>query len=123
MKFLIFILFILSCTKSYDLGDSEQVNVKITDAELATPTWSSPVYQIVEAKCATCHTRFRDQFVPANTPSDLDDLLDENFFNANRNEVWDRIIDSENPMPPTFSTPLTLREKEALKNYIDSFNL
>lgn len=122
MKYILLLSLLLSsCSKSYDLGSESQVNVEVSDSELTTPTWNSPIYKIVETKCATCHSRYRDQFVPANTPSYYDDLLDEDFFELNSPEILDRINDEEDPMPPNFSTPLTQREKQALRNYINQF--
>ena len=119
--FIIFsLLTLFGCSKSYDLGERDLYFVEISDSELQTPTWNSPTFEIVKTKCASCHTAYRDQFVPSNTPSDFDEILDEDFFALNKNEILERIQDEEEPMPPNFATPLSSREKEALLNYLNS---
>ena len=118
MKLFTLCFLLISCSKSFDLGGEDQFNVEVSKEELEAPSWDYPVYQIVELKCASCHSRKRDQFVPTITPSYYDDILDLDFFTYNKNEILDRIMNEENIMPPNYSTPLSPREKKALINFI-----
>ena len=117
---LFFLLLFFSCAKSFDQGELALDEVAFSDAVLASPTWNDPIYQIVESKCSSCHTVNRNQFVPSNTPNSFDDIDDESFFTTNRAEILARIQDESFPMPPTFATPLSSRESEALIRYINS---
>ncbi len=110
-----------SCSKSYDLGDSNPQEVQFSDE---TPEWNTGIGQLVALKCGNCHvsSNLRSLFVPSNTPATIDDVGTQAFFSDQKHIdlVFDRVFSvSENPMPPTFATPFTTREVVAFKGWLE----
>lgn len=111
---------IFSCSKNYELGSLAPDEVFISQEALENPTWENSIEEIVTQKCSNCHKVNRDQYVPTNTPNTFDDINDYDFFLINKDYIKDRILDSVNPMPPNFSTPLTEKEKEVILRFIEN---
>ncbi|MFZ9520167.1 MAG: c-type cytochrome [Silvanigrellaceae bacterium] len=124
-------LLVNGCT-SYDFGSTGDYYYGIPDAE--KPAWNEGISELVEKKCATCHTQANPWYKPENVPplqNDQNPLFGLNFIA--REEFFDglnpllpsvkKCIEStcgkDNiPMPPTYATPLDETEKKALLAYI-----
>lgn len=113
--------FLFSC-HSNDLGkqkpDKISVDISLTD-------WDSGAGKIIASKCANCHTSQRSQFVPSNTPDDLDEISTIDFFKNPENRGLVRSMrkriesdDAGKQMPPRFATPLYEDEKAVLLSFL-----
>lgn len=60
---------VLATCSSYDLGESGNYYFNIGEENIANPTWEKGINQIVEKKCATCHTTTTPWYKPKNVPS------------------------------------------------------
>jgi uncharacterized membrane protein len=116
-RFIVFIagIFILASCGAETLG-SETPDEALIDTK--TPTFSE-VKLLLDLKCQTCHTKGKGKFAPSTTPEIA--FNDAAVFKQKLNPIRNRIFFSpENPMPPMIGTPLTSKEKEGLKKYLDA---
>ncbi len=122
IKSLVFVLpfAIWQSCSSYDLG-KETAKFVITDQ--SNPTWDSGgIKALLAEKCDNCHTSSPDKFVPDNAKKyQYDFSKDESkYITTYASRTKSRVFESDsNPMPPNFSTPLTVNEKAALKKYLE----
>ena len=111
-----------TCSESFDLGAERPLGVPFSNA---TASWDAGVGTVFTLKCANCHTSSvnRSRFVPGNTPSTVNGISRESFFDdsTQAGKVYDRMFaDSHNPMPPNFATQLTNNEKEKVKSWLET---
>jgi uncharacterized membrane protein len=98
---------------SKDLGKEPFDQVLVDEAN---PTWEADIQVLMNAKCMNCHADPKPKFAPLSAPAL--NLADSATFNAHAAQIKFRVLDDKvTPMPPTLGTPLTDREKNALKNY------
>lgn len=119
----------LNSCGAYDLGKNDAPHVTV---DTANPTWANGVQAVIEAKCANCHAKAaeRNSFVPANTPKLVDNIKLQSFFEGASSYaagypylVYRRVFETpDDPMPPTFGTPLYDDELAALKGYLTNLN-
>ncbi len=98
-------------TRGHEAPDEIAIDTK-------TPTFEE-IQLLMKIKCQNCHSTTPGKFAPANTPPIALDNEEEftKRLSSTRNRVF---FTPDNPMPPDYGTPLTDREKEALKKYIDT---
>lgn len=118
----VFLLNYSSC-RSSDLGHAPADRVP---TNLSLTGWDSGAGAVVAAKCANCHTPQRSKFVPANTPHELDEISNIEFFKNPENlglviSMRKRVesVNSTSVMPPRFATPLYEEERIALLNFLN----
>lgn len=103
---------------AYDLGDQAPDEVLI---DALNPTWEGGIQTLVLEKCDNCHGVTDSGFVPGNAKQlSFYFSRGEYAFDFYRERIKARVFDTpENPMPPSFATPLTKAEKKALKKFIE----
>lgn len=104
------LLLALTACRSEDLGKSEPDVVDVSG-----PTWGQGIDQLVNKKCANCHTSRRGDFVPSNTPNTIDSIGSKDFWLTARNLsriilIRTRFTSVDNPMPPRYGTPFSENE-------------
>lgn len=110
-----------SCS-AYDFGEVPVVEVSV-DAQ--SPTWENGIQALVEAKCDNCHGAAESRFDPGeirDRPALRFSISDsEEAFAPYGERAFVRVFQSpDKPMPPTYGTPLTEKEKAALRTYLDA---
>ena len=137
--FVLMSCFVLVTCSSYDLGESGNYYFNIGEENIANPVWEKGINQIVEKKCATCHTTTTPWYKPKNVPSfpnaetpifGLDYIGSKDFFDSKNSllvqvkkciETKDSRCGKEQiPMPPNYATPLDNNERTALVNYVNA---
>jgi mono/diheme cytochrome c family protein len=115
--------FLVSCHSS-DLGSVKPDRIPVN---LSLTGWDSGAGMVIAQKCANCHTSQRSEFVPANTPHDLDGIGSFEFFKNPENRgivrgMRKRIasIDADKQMPPRFATPLYEDEKAVVLEFLNA---
>lgn len=104
-----------ACSRSYDLGSEPVEEVAVNEVN---PTWENGIGQLMTSKCGNCHVPRPGPFVPPNTPLSFD-FTQKETTTSFRCRVAARTLEGNpTPMPPDFATPLTAREKAALKAYL-----
>jgi mono/diheme cytochrome c family protein len=108
---LLAILTALTACRSEDLGKSDPDVVDVSG-----PTWGQGIDQLVNQKCANCHTARRGEFVPSNTPNTIDSIGSKDFWLTARNLsriilIRTRFTSGDNPMPPRYGTPFSDNER------------
>lgn len=114
--------FLCVACSSADLGSERQPSVTVNTT---SPTFEKDIVPLLKAKCSTCHSESRTQFVPGNTPNNaqLNNLENAENFAAKAVLIqWRALSDPDNPMPPRFATGLTDDEKAALGQYISTLS-
>ena len=106
-------LLALGCSRAETLADLKPAPV---DISASSPTWQNGIAQLVKERCASCHAEKKTEFVPESTP--LLDFNIETEFRSVRKRSLSRILDTDNPMPPTYADPLSTDEIEFLKKYL-----
>ncbi|MEN9826155.1 MAG: Cytochrome oxidase, cbb3-type, subunit [Pseudomonadota bacterium] len=125
-------VFLLSACTSYDYGSTGDFYYEVPDPE--NPLWNEGISELVEKKCATCHTSANPWYKPQNVPElanaqnpafGLNFISQEAFFDGLNSllPLVKKCIEStcgkDNiPMPPNYATPLNASEKKALLAYI-----
>lgn len=119
--FLAFLCFLTLITcSSFDLGKKDPDSLEVNTSN---PTWDTDIQPLITAKCSSCHTNNKSQYVPSNTPnsSTLNSMNDFSTFESIAPTILRRVFNSpENPMPPNFGTPLTDAERAALKRFLET---
>ena len=115
---------LIACSEADTLAGEEPDEVVIT----GTPTWENGVKKLVGLKCATCHTVPPNDLTPDNAPQNLnlnEYSGNENYLGATTLGFWisagilETKLGTVRQMPLDYATPLTQKEKDALKTWAD----
>jgi len=127
---------LMSACAAYDLGNEGK---KVFPPEnVENPIWEDNIKNIVEFKCASCHTPKEPWYKPKNTPPErnaenpnfsLENIALQAFFDQRNQEMMRKVkqcIESicgkdGIPMPPKYATPLDEKEKQGLLNFVSQF--
>jgi cytochrome c5 len=113
----------IGCSEADSLGDKAPDEVLLE----TSPTWENSVKDLVQMKCALCHTVPPNDLTPDNAPADLDLRFYEgtegkrganilgSWINAG---ILDGPVNETPQMPLNYSTPLTHQEIEGLKTWV-----
>ncbi len=128
--------FLMAGCAAYDLGNEGKKIFPPNNVE--NPIWEDNIKNIVEFKCASCHTPKEPWYKPKNTPAfknaenpnfSLENISLQAFFDEKNQEMMRKVklciesvcgVDGV-PMPPKFATPLDEKEKQGLLNFVSKF--
>jgi hypothetical protein len=112
----------LSSCSAADFGSKPPISVSV-DTE--NPTWGNGIGELVIRKCDNCHARAPSKFAPGeirDNPTRYQLGLgesEERFLQFGRISYTRTFETPDDPMPPTYGTPLNESEKAALKKYLE----
>jgi hypothetical protein len=116
---IIFLALSVTSCSAYDLGSETAPEIAV-DAD--NPTWDGGVANIIDERCASCHSNLGANFVPANTPESYEQMDQKSFYDDKDNldkirNIRFRMLSTEDPMPPNFASPLYENELNALEKF------
>jgi hypothetical protein len=103
---------LVSCG-TYDFGDEPVTEVQV---DTKAPQFNADIRPLMQLKCMNCHATPRPKHAPTSTPPfQFDDAVK---FGTLLNKSVANSVFVNQTMPKNYGTPLTDREKLALKNYL-----
>lgn len=122
--------FTTSTCSSFDLGDEKPIETPRESVFSQDVRWGPGqnvafVQNIIAYKCDNCHGSGRSTFTPSNAPlinlSLLDKAKNLASYSFYMKRSFQRVANSpQDPMPPTYATPLTPLELESLLSFLAS---
>ncbi|MEN9528681.1 MAG: hypothetical protein RI932_554 [Pseudomonadota bacterium] len=127
---------LISACAAYDLGNEGKKVFPPNNVD--NPVWEDNIKNIVEFKCASCHTPKEPWYKPKNTPAfrnaenpnfSLENIALQAFFDEKNQDLMRKVKQCLEsvcgleavPMPPKYATPLDPQEKQGLLNYVSKY--